>query len=111
MSAAGEVQLVFVHGIGGPRDSAQERHAWLEALAGGARAAGHADAVSVLTRGWSAQTHFVNYSDLFAVRGEQGAVVTADDAEIAFLSALVEELTGELLAQARERDDRRAEAV
>ncbi|ALC31300.1 hypothetical protein [Streptomyces sp. CFMR 7] len=56
---------MFVHGIGGLRDAAEERREWLNALADGARAAGHADVVSGLTQGWLAETRFADYSDLF----------------------------------------------
>ncbi|MEQ4608022.1 hypothetical protein ABMX48_14995 [Streptomyces cavourensis] len=63
---------MFVHGIGGLRDAAEERREWLNALADGARAAGHADAVSGLTQGWLAETRFADYSDLFTDPDAQG---------------------------------------
>ncbi|MFE0256919.1 alpha/beta fold hydrolase [Streptomyces sp. NPDC059010] len=111
MEVPGKAQLVFVHGIGGVRDSADESRTWLTALADGARDAGHADAVSGLTQGWLAETRFVNYSDLFAPIGTQGAGETGecgDVEQIAFLGALVRELTDELLSQAQEQGDAHA---
>ncbi|WP_107461579.1 hypothetical protein [Streptomyces sp. MA5143a] len=108
MDTPGRAQLVFVHGIGGVRDAVAEKRAWLEALAEGARHAGHADAVSGLTQGWLAKTHFANYSDLFATDGEQGASEHLDGEQLAFLDTLVCELTDELLLQAQAQGDRRA---
>jgi hypothetical protein len=35
--ATGKPQLLFVHGIGGLRDTASDRRRWLEALVDGAR--------------------------------------------------------------------------
>ncbi|MFI6727149.1 hypothetical protein NRF20_40225 [Streptomyces sp. R-74717] len=104
---------MFVHGIGGLRGTAQERREWLEALADGARRAGHSDVVSGLTQGWLAETRFANYSDLFtdleAQGDEAGTLDEQDDATflIAFVAALVDELGW----QSRERGDRRASAV
>ena len=108
MDTPGRAQLVFVHGIGGVRDAVAEKRAWLEALAEGARHAGHAAAVSGLTQGWLAETHFANYSDLFARDGEQGASGHFHGEQLAFLDTLVCELTDELLLQAQEQGDRRA---
>jgi hypothetical protein len=72
VSVSGPPQLVFVHRIGGLRDDASERREWLVALAGGARAAGHADAVSGLTQSWLAEVRFADYSDLFTDAEAQG---------------------------------------
>lgn len=105
-------QLVFVHGIGGPRDTAAERRAWLEALAEGARKAGHADAVSGLTQGWLAETRFANYSDLFTdaeAQGEAGEELVGEHTP--FLEEHIEDLLDELNRQAAEEGDRRASAV
>lgn len=49
--ATGKPQLLFVHGIGGLRDTATDRDRWLQALAAGARDAGMVDAISGLTQG------------------------------------------------------------
>lgn len=105
-------QLVFVHGIGGVRDTAEERRDWLTALAEGARGAGHADAVPGLTQGWLAETRFANYSDLFADAGAQGGPAGEPDAEDAlFLEEFVTALIDELGRQSAERDDRRSLAA
>ncbi|MFF3459196.1 alpha/beta hydrolase [Streptomyces sp. NPDC002730] len=66
-------RLVFVHGIGGPRDAATELDAWLRALADGARAAGHSRRVLDLVQGWAADARFAYYGDLFRTSGAQGA--------------------------------------
>ncbi|AWT41376.1 hypothetical protein HXP45_34150 [Streptomyces actuosus] len=104
---------MFVHGIGGIRDAERERRAWLEALAAGARAAGHADVVSGLTQGWLADVRFADYSDLFTDPTAQGDRPTDPDGrqDAAFLEEFVEALVDELARQAEERGDRRAWAV
>ncbi|GAA2769711.1 hypothetical protein [Streptomyces showdoensis] len=65
-------RLVFVHGIGGPRDAAADLDEWLRALASGAHGAGHAARVSGLTGGWAADARFAYYGDLFRTAGSQG---------------------------------------
>ncbi|MFD9101596.1 hypothetical protein ACFVZN_11060 [Streptomyces virginiae] len=93
-------QVVLVHGIGGPRDVEAERRDWKIALAEGARAAGHADAISGLTMDWTADTVFAHYADLFAREGAQGAAVAGlDDEEAAELTlAVAAEVIEALLA-------------
>ncbi|OSC74876.1 MULTISPECIES: hypothetical protein [unclassified Streptomyces] len=104
---------MFVHGIGGLRDAERERRDWLTALAAGARAAGHADAVSGLTQGWLAETRFADYSDLFTDDQAQGGGSDAleEPQDAAFMVALVEALVDEVGRQASERGDRRTSAV
>ncbi|MEU6312154.1 hypothetical protein [Streptomyces sp. NPDC047014] len=114
MGGSGAVQLVFVHGIGGLRDSARERRDWLDALAEGARRAGHADVVSGLTQGWLADTRFADYSDLFTdpeAQGGEGGPSPEDREDTAFMTAFVGSMLDELGRQARERGDLRAQAV
>ncbi|WP_285570126.1 alpha/beta hydrolase [Streptomyces sp. NBC_01463] len=82
-------KLLLVHGIGGPRDVEEERHTWTRALAEGARAAGHADAISALTMGWSVETDFVHYADLFTRGGAQGPSTTELDDDVAELTLAV----------------------
>ncbi|OKJ85695.1 hypothetical protein [Streptomyces sp. CB02400] len=109
MSDSARRQLVFVHGIGGVRDAVQERREWLEALAEGARKAGHADSVSGLTQGWLAEARFADYSDLFMVRDTQGSDTGGhDDEQVAFLDSLVRDVIDELGLQAQEQEDKRA---
>ncbi|WP_405885013.1 alpha/beta hydrolase [Streptomyces sp. NBC_01136] len=92
-------RLVFVHGIGGPRDPVAELDAWLRALAEGARAAGHSDRVLGLVRGWAADARFAYYGDLFgATTQAQGAAAGVRDEG---------DLVGELLLEAL--DERLAE--
>lgn len=72
-------QIVFVHGIGGVRDVAAERDAWLGALASGA------DLPPIDVR-------FVDYSREFTQDGAQGGT----DIEADLLLELVDELVAEL---------------
>jgi hypothetical protein len=103
---------VLVHGIGGLRDTAEERRDWLAALAEGARRAGHADAVSGLTQGWLAETRFANYSDLFTDTRAQGGPAGEPGAEeTRFLEEFVAALIDELGHQSAEQGDRRSLAV
>ncbi|MFJ9939557.1 alpha/beta fold hydrolase [Streptomyces erythrochromogenes] len=100
-------QVVLVHGIGGPREVEAERREWKTALAEGARAAGHADAISGLTMDWSADTGFAHYADLFARKGAQGADAAGlDDEEVAELTlAVVSEVIEALLASPQYASD------
>lgn len=98
--ATGKPQLLFVHGIGGLRDTATDRRRWLEALAAGTRDADMADAISALTQGWLADATFANYSDLFNRRGAQGhAAGELDEHEVPFLTGLLDSMLGELSEQ------------
>ncbi|MEV5958824.1 alpha/beta hydrolase [Streptomyces sp. NPDC051987] len=65
-------RLLFVHGVGGPRNPAAELDLWLRALAEGGRHAGHARRFLDLTRGWAADARFVYYGHLFGRPQEQG---------------------------------------
>ncbi|MFB7054936.1 hypothetical protein ACFCXT_17675 [Streptomyces vinaceus] len=67
-------QLVFIHGIGGLRNTEMELRQWLRALATGVRAAGRPELVSALTQGWLADVRFADYSDLLNAKGAQGGV-------------------------------------
>ncbi|MEU8764245.1 alpha/beta hydrolase [Streptomyces sp. NPDC048659] len=87
-------RLVFVHGIGGPRDAAADLEEWLRAAASGARAAGHAERASGLTGGWAADARFAYYGDLFRTPGSQGAGAAGPDRDAD------DELLAELLLDA-----------
>ncbi|MFG2333086.1 hypothetical protein ACGFMM_26160 [Streptomyces sp. NPDC048604] len=97
-------RLVFVHGIGGPRDPAAELAHWAGALAAGMRAAGHSALAASLEAAPAAHAAFVSYADLFGRPQAQGG----DDAtaEAGLLAALVGELVDEAFALAEEDDDR-----
>lgn len=105
-------QLLFVHGIGGPRTTDVEQREWTVALAQGARQAGHADFVSGLTQSWLTDVRFANYSDVFHAPGIQGdgdGELTAE--EIAILAELLDEMMDELAHQAKLQDDVRSMRV
>ncbi|MEV6329279.1 alpha/beta hydrolase [Streptomyces sp. NPDC051909] len=96
-------RLVFVHGIGAPRDAAAELDEWLRAVAAGARAAGHSAQVSALTGGWAADARFASYGDLFHTAGAQGGGAPAvpgpaESPDDALLAALLLEAVEERLA-------------
>lgn len=112
MGGSGRAQLVFVHGIGGVRDAGQECRDWVEALAHGAREAGHADDVSGLTQGWLAEARFADYSDLFAAWQTQGSGGVEPGAEeVAFLDPFVRNVVDELGRQAEEKEDSQSQLV
>jgi hypothetical protein len=98
--ATGKPQLLFVHGIGGLRDTGTDRRRWLEALARGSREASMADAISALTQQWLADVTFANYSDLFTRQGGQGeAAEDLDEQEVTFLTELLSSTLDELAEQ------------
>lgn len=98
--ATGKPQLLFVHGIGGLRDTVTDSRRWLEALAAGTRDADMADAISALTQGWLADVTFANYSDLFNRRGAQGhAAGELDEHEVPVLNELLDSILVELSEQ------------
>lgn len=73
MSNMPKPQLVFVHGIGDPRDPDEALTEWKRALAGGARAAGFASDISALTMDWMADCSYAYHGDLFTDGESQGA--------------------------------------
>ncbi|MEU8528108.1 MULTISPECIES: hypothetical protein [Streptomyces] len=86
-------RLVFVHGIGGPRDPAAELDGWTIALAAGMRAAGHSALARSLEAAPGEHAAFASYADLFGRPQAQGADDTPAEAEL--LAALVTELVDE----------------
>ncbi|WP_030395462.1 alpha/beta hydrolase [Kitasatospora purpeofusca] len=92
-------QLVFVHGIGGPRDPEATLAEWKQALAEGAQGAGLAPEAEALIEGRSADCSFAYYGDLFASEGAQGAdsPEAADEEQAAIMLALMTEFLDELL--------------
>lgn len=90
-------QLVFVHGVGGPRSAEVERRNWTQALAEGARLAGHgrfADGLAEDT--WDVR--FVVYGDLFDAAGAQGPGLELDEQTAADLIGLLTEMIDDHLA-------------
>ncbi|MGW5472352.1 alpha/beta hydrolase [Streptomyces chartreusis] len=100
------LRLVFVHGIGGPRRVELEQDRWTEALARGARAAGHSRAAEDLENGKLAEVSFAYYGDLFHSPGAQGgADAQFSDLEAAILSGLMSEVLERRLALASDHQE------
>ncbi|MYT79983.1 hypothetical protein YW3DRAFT_03772 [Streptomyces sp. MnatMP-M77] len=108
---AGTPQLLFIHGIGSARTTDVELREWSTSLANGARAAGHADLVSGLTKSWAAETRFANYSDLFYAAGAQGAGGDLAEEDWPLLLSLLDEMAQELEHQAELAGDLRSTQV
>ncbi|WP_371580595.1 alpha/beta hydrolase [Streptomyces sp. NBC_01314] len=101
-------RLVFVHGVGGPRDPDAECDVWLRALAEGARAAGHSRRVLDLVRGWAADARFAYYGDLFGLTPQaQGDVPDEDDEETVLVGSLLREALDERLQEPHTNDEGR----
>ncbi|MBT2450812.1 hypothetical protein J7F03_27815 [Streptomyces sp. ISL-43] len=106
-------RVVFVHGIGGPRDPAGELGQWSAGLADGMRAAGHGDRAERLLADVSGGTSFVYYGDLFAdprAQGEGAWSPSGPEAEI--LAGLLGDVVASLVAENGQETDperRRAE--
>ncbi|MFD8823268.1 hypothetical protein ACFV1C_13025 [Streptomyces sp. NPDC059605] len=93
-------RLVFVHGIGGPRDTGRELTEWTGALADGMRAAGHTALAEQLTTADADRCVFASYADLFSpaeAQGGGGATAEGDAGEI--LEDLLVELVAALAAE------------
>jgi hypothetical protein len=100
------VRLVFVHGIGGPRRVALEQERWTEALARGARAAGHSRAADDVVNGKLAEVSFAYYGDLFHSPGAQGGADAELEApEAAILSGLLTDIVERRLALASDSQE------
>jgi hypothetical protein len=93
-------RLVFVHGVGGPRQTDVERQRWTAALASGARKAGHSAAADRLADGTLADVVYAHYGDLFHRQQAQGIgddELSAEEAELLaqFLAEVIEQHRGE----------------
>lgn len=100
--------LAFIHGIGGARDPETERGSWLEALAVGARKAGHSSKASSLEQNGFADTAFAYYGDLFNrphAQGDTAPRVEAGEDEV--LRQLLEEVIDTQLPVCLGEDERR----
>ncbi|MDI1458892.1 alpha/beta hydrolase [Streptomyces sp. ATE26] len=108
MSKMPKPQLIFVHGIGHPRDPEQELGAWRRALAGGARAAGFASEISALTMDWMADCSYAYYGDLFTDGESQGADApdALDEEEAAIVLGLLAEFLDEEAARPENQGNR-----
>ena len=86
-------RLVFVHGIGGPRNVDVERKRWISALATGARQAGHSGSAASLVDGSLADVVFAHYAELFLHPHSQGPGSTdLDKIEADLLTDLLAEV-------------------
>ncbi|MCZ4602654.1 alpha/beta hydrolase [Streptomyces sp. Lzd4kr] len=106
-------KLVFVHGIGGPRDPDEELLQWKRALAGGARAANLSSDISALTMDWLADSSFAYYGDLFTDGEPQSATGPddLDDEEAALVLALLAEFLEEEAERPENQDNRQLARV
>lgn len=100
-------RLVFVHGVGGPRDPVAELDVWLRALAEGAREAGHSRRVLDLVQGWAADARFAYYGHLFGLAQAQGDVLDGDDEETVLVGSLLREALDERLTGPVNNDEER----
>lgn len=91
-----QARIVFIHGIGGPREPAAELTVWLEALAEGCRAAGHSRFAGELLAGTAVDARFAYYGDLFSPAQAQGTGLPELSAEAAeILASLLEDTIAE----------------
>jgi len=85
-------RLVFVHGVGGPRDPVGELTEWTDSLASGMRRAGHSAMADGLLSG-SVDCGFVYYGDLFEPTQAQGSMmVIEEDVSADLLLGLLDEV-------------------
>lgn len=102
-------QLVFLHGIGRPRDADQECKKWAKALAEGALRAGHSRMARNLEDGSLDRVSFAYYGDLFAPHQGQGTgELELDDAEAKILIDVMCTVLDNQLAKATGDRERRA---
>lgn len=101
--------MVFIHGIGGRRDPEAERGSWLEALAVGARRAGHSFEGSALEQNSFTDSAFAYYGDLFVRPHVQGGTTSPDAAtgEDEALRQLLEEMIDAQLPACPGKEERR----
>lgn len=92
------MQLAFVHGIGAPRRPEEECRKWVEALASGARAAGHSDIAAALIDRKSVQTHYVYYRDLYLAPKARHETLGLNEPQIQDLADLMLEMIDERLS-------------
>ncbi|MER5466519.1 hypothetical protein ABT010_39010 [Streptomyces sp. NPDC002668] len=99
-------RLVFVHGIGGPRQPDRELKEWLDSLALGMTDAGHSHAARELIAGHLCEPVFAYYGDLFqppqTQGGGTGQLPEGDAAEI--MAALLVEWVDSLAAGHEQAD-------
>lgn len=102
-------QLVFLHGIGRPRNADQECKEWTKALAEGARHAGHSRVARSLGDDSFVRASFVYYADLFAPPQSQGmGGLNLDDNEAQILQEILCAVIDDRLAEAAGERERRA---
>lgn len=102
-------RLVFVHGIGAPRDERKELAVWTAALAMGAQRAGHSHfAADLLESGPSGpvDSRFAYYGDLFQAPGAQGSAGKPSEQDAEIVIALLSDLVEEQLAVVSDEESR-----
>ena len=99
-------RLVFVHGIGAPRDESKELAAWTAALAMGAQRAGHSHFAAELLESGPVDSRFAYYGDLFQPPGAQGATGKPSEEDAEVVIGLLSELVEEQLAAVSDEESR-----
>ncbi|MDX2683451.1 alpha/beta hydrolase [Streptomyces soliscabiei] len=102
-------RLVFVHGVGKPRDAKRDLDEWRLALADGMRAAGHSRRATELLDGRSADIRFAYYGDLFPGQGPGARPEQAEEQEEGELAQLLLDAVDARLEAPR--DDREAQVL
>jgi pimeloyl-ACP methyl ester carboxylesterase len=89
-------RIVFVHGIGAPREPAKSLAEWTEALAEGCRAAGHTQFAERLRTGDGVEAKFAYYGDLFfRAQGQGAGLPDLDDDEAELLTEFMRDVIEE----------------
>ena len=102
-------KLVFVHGIGRPRDADRELRQWLADLAEGAVLAGHSRIAQELSKDGLPQASFAYYGDLFTRPQAQGtADLDLSDEQAEILTEIMRVVLNDRQAEADEARERRA---
>ncbi|KFG02506.1 hypothetical protein IQ62_01655 [Streptomyces scabiei] len=99
-------RLLFIHGIGGPRDRILEREIWAHALADGMREAGHFSTGDRLQSSKACDVDFAYYGDLFSPRQAQGVAGAEelDERAAVLLAAMMYDIVEEKWAETEAAD-------
>ncbi|MFF5965292.1 alpha/beta hydrolase [Streptomyces collinus] len=102
-------RLVFIHGVGKPREATTDLDEWRRALGEGMRAAGHSRLVPPLLDGTSVDVRFAYYGDLFPGGQAQEATAHTPQEEEAELAQMLLDAVDARLDEPQ--DDREAQVL